>query len=177
MPAYYTYFISSLPMLHFGLKAPFSYERFLKIGEGLIREQDIYLLRNLPMKDGDFNPCPRNSTIQKWLAFDAALRNELVKIRAQHKHADPLKYLRRESRADFLLSHIALAAHRNPSLVEGEKSLDQARWKVLDEIETGHYFDNDYLLVYGYKLKLLERWERINTADKADLLDKALRKD
>jgi hypothetical protein len=129
------------------------------------------------MRDGDFKPCPRNSTIQKWLAFDAALRNELVKIRAQHKHADPLKYLRRESREDFLLSHIALAAHRNPSLVEGEKSLDQARWKVLDEIETGHYFDNDYLLVYGYKLKLLERWERINTANKPDLLAQALRKD
>ncbi len=177
MPAYYIYLISSLPMLLFGIKPPFSYERFLKMCEGLIREQALYILRNLPIKDGDFNPCPYNSTIQKWLAFDTSLRNELVKIRAQHKHTDPLKYLRKESRADFLLSHIALAAHRNPSLVEGENNLDEARWKVLDEIEAGHYFDNDYLLVYGYKLKLLERWKRINTADKADLLDKALRKD
>lgn len=172
MPAYYTYFISSLPMLHFGMKPPFSSERFLKMCEGLISEQDIYILKNLPMRDGDFNPSAgHNPIIQGWLAFDAALRNELVKIRSQYKHVDPLKYLRQGPRADFLLGHIGLSAHRNPSLLEGEKSLDQARWEALDELQAGHYFDADFLLVYGYKLKLLERWDRINTADKTKLLE------
>src|SRR3989338_12644 len=176
MPAYYTYFISSLPMLHFGMKPPFSFERFLKMCEGLILEQDIYILKNLPMREGDFNPSAHNPIIQAWFAFDTALRNELVKIIAQHKHIDPLKYLRQCLRADFLLGHIALAAHRNPSLVEGEKSLDEARWKALDEFESGHYFDTAFLLVYGYKLKLLERWDRINTADKTKLLEETLLK-
>lgn len=140
--------------------------------EGLILEQDIYILKNLPMQDGDFNPSARNPVIQRWLAFDTSLRNELVKIRVQHKHIDPLKYLRPDAHIDFRLSHIALAAHRNPSLVEGERSLDQARWEALDELQRGHYFDTVFLFVYGYKLKLLERWGRISTADKAHLLEK-----
>lgn len=143
--------------------------------EGLILEQDIYILKNLPMQDGDFNPSAHNPIIQGWLAFDTALRNELVKIRAQHKHIDPQKYLRPVSpRADFSLGHLALAAHRNPSLIEGERSLDEARWEALEELERGHYFDTAFLLVYAYKLKLLERWDRINSADKTDLLEKLL---
>lgn len=141
--------------------------------EGLISEQALHILRNLPMQGGDQS---HNPTIQAWLAFDTALRNELVKIRAQHKHIDPLKYLRQGLRADFLLGHIALAAHRNPSLVEGEKSLDQARWEALDELQAGHYFDADFLFVYGCKLRLLERWARINTADKTKLLEETLLK-
>ena len=161
-------------MLHFGMKPPFSSVRFLKLCAGLISGRDIYILENLPMQDGDFNPSPHNPIIKGWLVFDTALRNELVKIRAQHKHIDPLKYLRQGLGADFLLGHIALAAHRNPSLVEGERSLDQARWEALNELEIGHYFDAAFLLVYGYKLKLLERWERINSADKTKLLEETL---
>lgn len=144
--------------------------------EGLILEQDIYILKNLPMQDGDFNPSAHNPIIQGWLGFDTALRNELVKIRAQHKHIDPLKYLRHGLRTDFLLGHIGLSAHRNPSLIEGERILDEARWEALDELQAGHYFDPVFLLVYGYKLKLLERWARINSADKTKLLEETLLK-
>jgi len=176
MAAYYTYLIASLPMLHFGAKPPFSFERFLKTAAGLISGKDTYILGNLPEKDGDLNPEPANQTIKGWLNFDTALRNELVKLRVQHKHIDPLKYQHKDSFVDPAVFHLALAAHRNPSILEAEKSLDQARWQALEGLSLGHYFDADFLIVYGYKLKLLERWERINAADKAKLLQEVLAK-
>jgi len=59
---------------------------------------------------------------------------------------------------------------------EAEKSLDEARWKFLDELSFGHYFDLDILIVYVLKLLLLERWGKINTADKTKILEGALAK-
>lgn len=50
-----------------------------------------------------------------------------------------------------------------------EKILDEARWQVLDDLGFGHYFDMDSLILYAYKLKILERWEKIYTQDKERL--------
>ena len=57
MPTYYTYFISSLPMLHFGMKPPFSYGRFIAMCKGLILDEDITLIKALPELEIDrINP-------------------------------------------------------------------------------------------------------------------------
>jgi hypothetical protein len=69
---------------------------------------------------------------------------------------------------------MALAAYRNPSILESERYLDQEKWNFLDSLAAGHYFDRDFLIVYGLKLAVLEKWERVRTADKKALLDKAL---
>ena len=44
----------------------------------------------------------------------------------------------------------------------------------MDELATGHYFDLDFLISYALKLLILERWERINSADKPRLLEEVL---
>ena len=84
--------------------------------------------------------------------------------------------MRQDSYTDFSLTHIAINAHRNPSILEGEKTLDLARWHFLEGLTFGHYFDLDILIVYVLKLLLLERWGKINTADKTKILEGALAK-
>lgn len=172
MPSYYIYLISSLPMLHFPSKPPFSFERFIEICADKISQDDIDLLKLV--REGRVYAGPQ-ATLKKWRAFDTALRNELVKIRASRKHLDPLKYLRGEDYIEPYISRIAMAAYRNPSIMEAERLLDQEKWRCLDELALGHYFDLDFLIVYALKLLILERWERINSADKSLLLKEALR--
>lgn len=58
--------------------------------------------------------------IEKWLAFDTALRNELVKIRGQSKKIDAAKYLRGENPIDIAISHTAMSGQRSTSILEGE---------------------------------------------------------
>lgn len=175
MPAYYTYLISSLPMLHFGMKPPFSFEKFIGICSRLIPEKDIEILNSIPRIEAGLYP-GRQPTLIKWQGFEIALRNELVKIRAGYKRIDPLKFMRRDGYADFSLAHIAMNAHRSPSILEGEKILDQERWYFLEGLAFGHYFDLDALIVYALKLLMLERWEKINSADKEKILEEALAK-
>jgi hypothetical protein len=170
MPKFYTYLISSLPALNSGMKPPFSFERFLEKCRPFISEEDFLLLSNLPTTIDEYVKSLSHPTIGRWLAFDTTLRNELVKIRAHSKKIDAAKYMRGETPIDMAIYHTAMSSQRSTSILEGEKILDDARWQALDDLGFGHYFDMDYLILYAYKLKILERWEKIYTQDKEELL-------
>ena len=158
-------------MLHFGIKPPFSFEKFMEICKDKIPETDVNFIKLIAEGYAYEGLQP---TLKKWRVFDTALRNELVKIRASRKQIDPLKYIRGDEYAWPYITHIAMNAYRNPAILEAEKTLDQERWHMLDELATGHYFDLDFLITYALKLLILERWERISRADKSKLLEEVL---
>jgi hypothetical protein len=174
MADFYPYLIASLPMLHFGMKPPFSFERFLELCFPLIPKKDFQLLRTLPQPEHYFEKGKKHQIIQKWIDFDVALRNELVKIRATKKHIEPATYLRPGGYSVSSLAPAVLAANIYTSVLDAEKTLDETRWKALEELATGHYFDLDFLITYAYKLLILQRWENIRSADGTILLEHAL---
>lgn len=174
MAYFYTYLISSLPALHFGVRAPFSFEKLLVYCREFIPEAGLEILKRVSIA-GDYTGASAHPALKKWEDFDTTLRNELVKVRASRKHISPARYLRREEFAEPNITHLAMSAHRNPSILEAEKLLDEQRWRALDEFSLGHYFDLDFLIIYALKLLILERWGRINTQDKAVILEGTLK--
>ena len=175
MADFYPYLIASLPMLHFGMKPPFSFERFLEVCCPHIPEKDFQLVRTLPEPKHYFEKGKRHRIIQKWIEFDVALRNELVRIRATKKHIDPAMYLRPDGyRGSSLAPVVMAAANIHTSVLDAEETLDETRWKALEDLATGHYFDLDVLITYACKLLILQRWENIRSADKTILLEQAL---
>lgn len=170
----YIYLVASLPMLHFGARPPFSFERFLELCSGLVSESDKELLARSSHLDVFPSASSGLEAFRTWLSFEVALRNELTKIRASRTHVDAARYLRTDVSSDISLTHIALAAHRNPSIREAERFLDQQRWQKLEELALGHYFDMTVLVSYAQKLLILERWERIRNARAPELLEEAL---
>lgn len=164
MSGYYTYLISSLPVLSFGARPPFSTERFFSMCSDLISSKDLDRLKNSLKDEGE----------DRYHDFEIALRNELVKIRAQRKHLDASKFLRRDGYADQWISHMAASACRNPSIIDQERMLDLDRWRFLDELSIGHYFNIELLKIYARKLSMLEKWERVRTAPADKLLEEAL---
>jgi len=168
MPNFYVYLVSSLPTLYFGAKPPCSLEALLSKCSGFIPQKDLEVLRGLRSEE---LPQQKNQTIQKLLGFETFLKNELVRLRAVRKKVAPEKYLRPNGYAGPSIYHVAQAAQRSPSPLEAERILDRARWNFLDELGFGHYFNLDSLIIYAFKLLILERWERINKADKQALLD------
>lgn len=117
-------------------------------------------------------PEEAEGTLKKWVNFEVALRNELVRARAARRKIDPLKFIRLPDHPEAHISHVALAAYRSTSILEAEKILDQERWNFLEYLSFGHYFDFDYLLIYALKLKILERWDKIQKADKQLLFNR-----
>ena len=150
------------------MKPPFSFEKFLGMCEGILSEEDIEVIKAPPGQKSN------QPALKKWQEFDAALRNALVRIRAARKHKDPAEYLRRDGYEEPFIAGLAMNAHKNPSILKSERMLDEERWKALDEIGVGHYFDIDTLIVYAQKLSILDRWQRINTSDASVMLEEAL---
>lgn len=173
MAGYYIYLVSSLPMLHFGAKPPLSLERFIQLAGELLSQEDVRILEACTQKN-IYEQRIDQPTLNQWRAFDGALRNELVKVRSSRKKTDPAKYLRQDGFTEPSISHLALNAYRSPSILEGERMLDMERWRFLDELSIGHYFDLNVLIVYALKLMILERWEKIRTADKEQLLEELI---
>lgn len=176
MPSYHIYLATSLPGLSFSAKPPISSQQFLDRCAELIPVEDLEILRAAREVAPDFIYQGNCATIRKWCDFNIALNNEIVKIRASHRHLDAQKYLRPHNYTGFEAAHIVIGAHRNPSLLEGERALDEAGWRYLDELSIGHYFDLDFFIVYLEKLLILERWERINIAPRQELIDSVLTK-
>lgn len=174
MSSYYIYLISSLPALSFSNKKPFSPEEFFVKCKDLIPEEQLQLLRSICYQDTHCLDNTYGGALEKWINFEVALRNELVRARAVRKKIDPLKFLRLPDFPEAQISHVALAAYRSTSILEAEKILDQARWDFLEALTFGHYFDFDYLVIYALKLKILGRWEKIQTADKQVLFNQAV---
>jgi len=163
-------------MLHFGSRPPISSEKFISQCEELIPQKDAETLKRTIRLDGiDESAHP---TLKKWLEFDAILRNELVRVRSPRLHRDPEKYLRAstDSYSHTQAMHTARASSRNPSVLEAERMLDVERWRVLSDLQIGHYFDLDFLLIYAIKLSIVERWEKIDMADVPGVLADTLAK-
>ncbi len=174
MPAYYTYLISSLPELSLSAKPPFGLKEFFAKCRGLIPEKEYAILETACGQHGYILASRGIGSLKRWINFEVTLRNELARVRAARKKTDPLKFLHFPDEPQAWISHLAIAAFRTPAVLEAEKMLDQARWDFLEELRFGHYFDFAHLLIYGLKLKLLERWDKIQGADKEHLLNAAI---
>jgi len=171
MAAYYTYLISSLPGLNIFSRPPFSLKDFFAKCKNLIPENDFEILYAAVDQESYSLGGHSSNSLKQWADFEVTLRNELVRARASRKKIDPSKFLRLPDSPQAQIVHVAMAAYRSVSILESEKILDQARWNFLDGLILGHYFDFEYLLVYGLKLKILERWDKIQSADKELLLN------
>ena len=173
MPNFYFYFIPSLPTLHFQSKPALSLKNFLARAMEFIPEEDFLVLSRLPSV-ADYPKEGGLKLIREWVSFDTALHNELAKIRAGKRHLEADRYLRPDGYVSAALMQTAATICRQPSINEQERMLAKLRWEYLDELAAGHFFDLEYLIVYAYKLMILERWEKINSADKEALLEEAL---
>jgi hypothetical protein len=174
MPAYYVYLISSLPVLAFGAKPPFSEEDFFELCLRSIPAKEVEKIREAVNTSG--YEIKGTGVFNKWRVFDLSLRNELAHARSGRLKKDPLKYVRDDLGQTFDVGHIAMSAYRNANIIEAERFLDLSRWRFLDDLSTGHYFDMELIFIYALKLKILSRWDKINNSESHFILTEVLKR-
>ncbi|MCK9574272.1 MAG: DUF2764 domain-containing protein [Candidatus Omnitrophica bacterium] len=176
MPNYHPYFISSLPFLQFGMKAPLEFKRFLELASDSIPKSELTILENCAdiIEEPQKYKYNKKNIVKIWRDFEFMLRNELVKVRAKRLHKDAVSFLRSGLDAGPLFAHAIGEIARQPHPLEAERLLDMLRWNKLDELCFGHYFDIEFLFVYAQKLLILERWDNIRSAQKQKLLNSVL---
>ena len=151
------YFISSLPTLRWGEKAPFTYRQFMdrcRVELGESASEKLSKLRLMPMDDQE----KQSGIPSKWHEFEAFVRNTVADMRRARLRKGTAHFVRRDtswlSPGDTKRIEDIMAIQ---SPLERENALDLFRWKYLDDISSSHFFDFSALEVYAIRLLLQEK--------------------
>ena len=150
----YFYTVASLPFLAFDTASPMREEDFLYLCKNSISGADWDVLRQARF------PSPAglktgNATLDSWTAGEQSLRAELAKLRAAKKGMEAESYNRYGVYSTSILE-AARKAFGEESPSDAETTILRALWALLDELETGHLFDVDKLIVYYLKMQIIE---------------------
>lgn len=160
----YYYLVATLPMLFYRSERSPSREEFLELCRTQVSGADYRVLAatDLQVRGEEAGGC---AVLDRWRSWECGLRNELAKLRARRKSVEPAGHLV-EAREHLGQSEIARQALGEASPLAAEELLDRARWAYLDELETGHYFDLSWLVLYCLRLQLLERRRRLSDRER-----------
>jgi len=130
----------------------------------------------------------KNGFLQKWFSFNLTLNNLLAVMscsefnipierrmterientcaQAVITRNEAAEAIVKSSSPDFSLSPIFPLASQILSLDRDdlenfERTVDGMRWEWLDEETRLNYFDIDFILSYGLKLRILDRWKKL----------------
>lgn len=122
----------------------------------------------------------RNDFLREWFTFDMNLKNVLLVLSAR-KAGLPCEnqivgnnvvseIIRRSNARDLGLAsewpwiEKVLAVAESDDILSREKAIDLLRWSYLDELNTFNYFTVEVLMAYYLKLRMIERWIRLDFA-------------
>lgn len=145
-----------------------SVESFLEDCRRLLTRPDYDLMEEL-LSGEDIEPDSSNSVRNAWVRFNRNFRNELTWYRAGRLNKDPQRYLRGLRFPEPFLAEQIQQASKMSNPLEAQKSLDKAKWRFLDEMESGHYYDLEFLFIYGLRLKILERHQEYHSPKGRDV--------
>jgi len=151
----YYFLVSSLPYLLPESEVELTFESFLNDSKTHLGEGEFNVLQACRL-----NPNPEklglHPVLDRWISWEASLRNEMVQLRASNLQIESEKWVRDISGPAGLFD-IAREAVQQDNPLEAEKAINKARWQFLDELGVGHFFDFKALLVFALKLQILER--------------------
>jgi hypothetical protein len=153
--AQYYYLVASLPLLAYDSERVPSRDEFLAACRPLLSPQHYSLLESAGT--ADLQPGgPSCRTLDLWRSWEITLRNELLRLRAKNLGRD-VQMRMLESAGALGPEVVAREAFSQESPLQAEDTLNRGRWRYLDELESGHYFDIDKILIYALRLQVLKR--------------------
>jgi len=141
------------------MEPPLSCEEFLNDCGRLLSEEDLSDIKKIFNEVGT----TRNDLLKEWIRFIDGFKNEAAWFRANELHKDPMDHIRGDRIVEPFVMNTLIEASKAGDPLIAEKLLAKAKWKKLDDLAVGHYFDFESLIIYAIKLKILERFKEIGS--------------
>ena len=137
----YYYNVAQLPMVFFGQEPSMLPEEFLGEAEKWLTPGDYGILSGTDMDDAALDR-PGPAVLQQYREYEYTLRRELAAWRADR---------------DFRPLSFALPLVTEGTPLDRETDLLRLRWDFVEELESGHHFDLEALILFFLKLQILRR--------------------
>ncbi|MCD6115805.1 DUF2764 family protein [bacterium] len=141
----YYYFVSQLPALVFGKSSYMDMGLFVEEAEKWLPAKDMTKLVTVNISNYETE---KNDplVVRKFKYFEKEFRTDLAQWREAQKKS-------REYKPS--LFNVSVVREGNP--LEKEENLLKLRWQFITDLEEGHNFDLDFLLLYYMKLQIQNR--------------------
>jgi len=172
MSGRYYYLVASLPHLSLRAAPRLTTGQFLSRCATQVSAVHYQILTEVEL----FQAQPKGTglaLLDRWYDRECALRNALAVVRAKRLGVEAAGHPR-DFRHDPSLAEIARHLLALDSPLAADEDLDRLRWRFLEELAFGYYFDLETLVVYLLKLQILERRARFDPVVGAALLDRML---
>lgn len=160
------YFIASLPMLLPGHPPGITLDAF----RAACAEQLTGRLAAAVQALLDNTDCD-HPFVRAWRAHETLLCNAVARRRAARLKQDAQRWLRPVDGGDMRIEHGVAAAFEQPDPLQRERALDRLRWNVLEELQGNQPLTSAVVLAYAVKLRILDRWSRLDAAAGAQRLE------
>jgi len=154
--------ISALPYLTYDGEAAPEIDEFLDACRTTLKPEDWDLVSSIELGSDEHDS--DNPTYAAWLKWERSLRSELARLRAQKRSVDSAPFVKEAAHSQVVLD-TARSAFAETAPEHAEEILLRAMWRCLDDLEVGHHFDVDKLIVYFLKLRILDLKRRRNKED------------
>jgi hypothetical protein len=158
----YYYLVASLPMLSLGRESQLDSAAFRVLCAEHLTARDQTVLVDLMTTGGTGTADPFACA---WRERETRFRNAIVQARAVRRGLDPAAQLRPETGFDTYTLKAVEEAFARTSPADREMDLDRFRWRVLEELTGMDAFALPAVLAYALKLRLVERWSRMDVAE------------
>jgi hypothetical protein len=172
----YYYFIATLPFPLFGQKPGIAFPQFMEQAKIHLLPADFAELESFLEPDPAVALTKTtNPSARRFLSFDVSLRNRLAELRAARLKSDAEKYLR-TGFFDAAAARVARAAYEDGNPQKAEETILRARFEAACDLEVGHSFDLDAVLLYSMKLKIAEERSNVDQSRGRESFERELAK-
>ena len=156
MGSYY-YAAASLPFLEFTSDVLPAAEDFLSLCYHCGGDAELKIIASASLEPNDVSAHPLIRSFWRW---EIGLRNELTRQRSLLLNRESVIHsddTGSDGTAIAGLSEMLKALMQSSNPLEADEELDRLRWQYLDELECGHVFDIQQMIVYYLRLQILLR--------------------
>jgi len=157
----YYYFAATLPTLPFGGSPPMASAEFLRRGRVHLRPDDFGILEKANLQSDPKLSKPTGSGfLDRYYAWERALRNEFVAFRAHRLGRSGERWIRPAEKNDDAVRDSRAILHAvadSATPLDVEVALEAARWALIDRLKGRTVFDFDSIVAYRLQLLILER--------------------
>ncbi len=156
----YYYVVAQLPLLAFDRETYMTTEMFLEEAEKWLSPAD-YVILSQARYDATNLTTKAPRLLKQYVEWEYRFRTDLAKWR---------KALREGQ--DYKPEYFSASMMKENDPLDVEKALLKRRWAYIEEVEPDHHFDLEFLILYFFKLQILEKLSLYNKEKGLEIFQK-----
>ncbi len=156
----YYYVVAQLPLLYFDKETTMTTRMFLQEAEKWLSRRDFAILSRARYDSTDIE-IKKPGLLQQYVEWEYKFRRELADWRRSMREG-----------MDYKPESFSVSLVKEGNPLEVERALLKRRWDFIEQAESDHHFDLEFLILYFFKLQILEKLSLFNKEKGLEIFQK-----